>query len=225
MDRQVLRRGYRRFKLLSAAALAAVLSFAMLGGCSSAPYFEVESYEQIQAEMADHSGIIYPDISKYQKEGLTYWIGFDGGGCSKMVKTGYSVRTGKIAEHLDGRGASTVFSTFSIGCYKIEYLSAPRNPRREVQPNMTYRGIGIEYYEGSINNSDGTPPEFLPEGAKLGSVSCEFDLNGYWYVINPQLVITSDELINTTFDEEISKAKAELFVVIDDILDKGGVPR
>ena len=221
MDGQVFRWRYHRFRLLLVAALAVVLSFAMLGGCSSAPYFEVESYEQIQAEMADHSGIIYPDIRKYQKEGLTYWIGFDGGGCSKMVKTGYSIYCPKVAYYLEDSGVDTVFSSFHLGCYKIEYLSAPRNPRREVQPNMTYRGIGIDYFEINLTSQS----EHLPEGAEYGSVGCEFDLNGYWYVISSHLLLTSDELRDTTFDEEISKAKAELFVVIDDILDKGGVPR
>jgi hypothetical protein len=224
MGKQCLKRLLRNVRRVSVAAITTLLCLAMLGGCGSPPGYEVDSYEQIQSELAGRSGIIYPDISKYQLDGLTYWVSYAGGGCSKMEKTSYHIYS--TYDYLEGSDADTVFSYFSMSCFDIDYMGDERNPRRVLQPNMMYRGIGMECYETNLtNDDDGSPAEFLPDGAELGSVICEFELNGYWYSFDPHFLLTADELMGTSFEQELSKAKSELFVVIDDILDKGGVPR
>jgi hypothetical protein len=219
MGKQCLKRLLRNARRVSVAAMTALLCLTMLGACGSPPGYEVDSYEQLQSELAGRSGIIYPDISKYQLDGLTYWVSYAGGGCSKMEKTSYHIYSSY--EYLEGTSADTVLSHFSMSCYDIDYMGDERNPRRVLQPNMIYRGVEIEYHEIDLTSIS----EHLPDGAKYGSVGCEFELNGYWYSFDPHFLLTADELIGTNFEQEQSIAKSELFVVIDDILDKGGVPR
>jgi hypothetical protein len=182
--------------------------------------YEVESYEQVKADLADYPDIIFPDISKYEESGvLEYWVGLYP--ADRRIKNGYEIWTFDDIPAPSAIG--TAFSYVVMGSHSIEHYKDELNPAPPLDANMTYRTVPMEFFEFEIADED--LPVLYPDGSRVGVLDFCFDLSGYRYMINVHVLLTPDEQATITYDEKMALAYAELLVLVDDILDKGGVPR
>jgi hypothetical protein len=63
------------------------------------------------------------------------------------------------------------------------------------------------------------------EDSRIGSLWREFDLKGCRYGVFAKVLVTPKDMQVITYEEKMALARAELFVLIDDILDKAGISR
>jgi hypothetical protein len=199
-----------------------LLAVTLLSGCPGPPWYDVDTYEQVKRELVDQPDIIYPDIGKYEQTGtLAYEVYVTPD--EKRERIGYQVRS-RENEFKDAN-TDSAFSYLGIDCRSINYLYSGPELWPPLAVTMRYRSVGMEYSSG--DDTESTDAEHLGtpySGAeKIGAISCAFHLNGYRYSLNVRTVLTRGNLKTTTFEEELGKAHDELFVIIDSILDQGGI--
>jgi hypothetical protein len=195
-----------------------------LPSCQSAPEYEVSSYEQIKTDLADQPDIIFPDISKYEKSGvLKYFVNLYQG--DRRIRNGYTVVS--YDDIPDPYAIDTLFKRIAISCLSLKYYKDERNLAEELDCNTTYRDVAMEFAETDFteNINDLGLDNPYPDGSKFGGLGARFDLNGYRYLIEVHVLLTPDEQKTTTYEQRMADAREELFVIVDDILDKGGLPR
>jgi hypothetical protein len=207
--------------IFAAACLCVVF---VLIGCESAPEYQVDSYEQVKEELADQPDIIFPDISKYEELGMMeYHVTLYPG--DRRIKNGYDLYPRDLTLGLSS--AETAFEYVAIGSLSIEFYKDERNPAAPLDFNVTHRTVAMQLYEGDITEDANGPNSAhrYPDGSRIGTLNLRFDLNGYRYFVRAMISLTPDELKTVTYEEKMVRAQAELFVLVDDILDKGEIPR
>jgi hypothetical protein len=208
------------------AALCALLAAALLpaAGCQSAPEYEAGSYEDVKEALAGQPAIVYPDISKYEASGaMRYLVKLYP--ADRRVKNGYEVYTEDGIP--DPAGIGTAFMFAETACLSIEFYKDALNPCPPLEVSVTHRTVAMQLVEVDDTESVNGPnsSQRFPEGSRIGALECRFDLGGYRYIVNAQFLLDPDEQKDTTYDEKMAQAHDELFAIIDDILDKGGIPR
>jgi hypothetical protein len=209
-------------------ALLVILSSA-LTGCQTAPEYRVCSYEKIKEDLADQPDIIYPDINKYDK-GAAWSYKVNLYQEDRRIRNGYAVYSSDDTSEIDfaAEGVVTEFSHFEIGCLSIEYYYTVRDPCPPLNPNVIHRNIRMSFHESSLVVDSKDPDRdyvLYEDGTVMGSVGYMFDYDGYRYYLNAATLLTPKDLKTITPEEKLRRARLELLVIVDDILDKGGVPR
>ncbi|MDR3316176.1 MAG: hypothetical protein LBS98_06850 [Coriobacteriales bacterium] len=199
----------------------------VLPGCQVAPRYEVDSYEQIKQDLAEHQPeIIYPDISRYEQSGvLAYWVHLYPG--DRRMKNGYIVGSDYSFREAD---VDSSFSIVSVEAKSIEYYYDERNPCPPLVPSMTYRAVSVEYYERETTDwyisQDrlGEGEGYLyPLGTREGGIECLFAVNGYRYQIVIGVVMTPDDLKDKSYEAWMDAAREEVYLIIDSILDQSEI--
>ncbi|MDR3052690.1 MAG: hypothetical protein LBU48_02365 [Coriobacteriales bacterium] len=204
--------------------LALILSVAGAGaGCKPAPQKPVESYDKIKEVLADQPSILYPDLSKYEQTGtLVYELHLQ---VNMRDSDGYAVRS--LDNELEKYTEVSVFKSFGVACMNPEGDGKHYYDESGYDPNMHYRGVEMKYSEADIteaaNGEDSSHP--YPDGSRIGSLSSTFKLDGCRYWFSADILLTPDDLEVTTYEEEMAKAYDELFVLVDSLLDQGGIPK
>jgi hypothetical protein len=209
-------------------ALLVILSSA-LTGCQTAPEYRVCSYEKIKEDLADQPDIIYPDISKYDK-GAAWSYKVHLYQEDRRIRNGYAVYSSDDTSEIDfaAEGVVTEFSRISVYCLNIEHYYSPKNPCLPLNPNIIHRNVLMSFYETNLIVDSKDPEKnyaIYDDGTVLGGIGYEFDYEGYRYFIDAATLLTPKDLKTITPEEKLRRARLELLVIVDDILDKGGVPR
>lgn len=205
-------------------ALVCLLLFAgFTFGCASEPSYEVESYQDLQEEFKDYPDIFFADISVYDNASDVWCVvEFSGGGCSKRVLTGYRLNypNSKMLEISDG----VVFPSPTIKAHNNEYDQGID----EYKSNMIYRGIPMKDVSEDLTeiyNNPSWPQTTYPQGTYAYRVAYDFNLQGYRYSVSEQFILTPDELPKHDKEQVRQAVEQRVFILIDSILDQGGVAK
>ena len=213
--------------------LAVVLVFASVPpqqcggpGSASAPMYYLDSYKQLKEEFADVEGIIFPNISKYDKgDRWSYVADYHRPDLSLV---GYRVCSDSKSGYTDfaSMGIKTQFAVINISCFDLDSKD-PLNPTQPLDTNIVHRLIPLWYIERDITESviETGYSSCFPKLSQVGQIEVYFDMNGYRYGAYILVNLTYDELLVTTYKEKMALAHDEVFVLVDDLLDKGGVPK
>jgi hypothetical protein len=105
-------------------------------------------------------------------------------------------------------------------------MLAGRDQQPPLGANATYRGIAMgSMVLDCIAEMAARPYSHspYPEGAIVYVVFYAFDLNAYRYSVSSELRYLRDEQQGLDIEAETAKAQEELLVVVDSIMDQGGV--
>jgi hypothetical protein len=200
----------------SGSAVALCLVALLIFGCAPEPRYEVESYDALKGEFAGYPDIIFPDITKYEAiPDMRYFIDHNGG-CARRPE-GF-----ECYGHPRSGGIDSALSSVSISVYPTVKMLAGRDQQSPLGANATYRGIAIRSSVSDHSDQIADNAHF-PEGYIYYGVIHKFDLNGYRYQIVSTLEYLPDEQQGLDLETEISKAQEELLVVVDSIMDQGGI--
>lgn len=220
--------------------VAGVLLFCSLAasGCSMRagipnPQYDVDTYDELKDELKEKKEILYPDISRYEAEGLIFRIDHMPG--NPEDKHGYRILWGVFANE-EGPVSGTVLRDLFVKCTTLEYIAYETDETKgywreheEVEPNREVSGVPVQYYhnESMVNLSEEdlkrTAESFrFPKGTYECSKGYRFEYQGCEYEIYVIVRLLPEEQREKNIEEEVEKGEEELLEVVRSIILQGG---
>ncbi|MDR3364394.1 MAG: hypothetical protein LBS91_05530 [Clostridiales Family XIII bacterium] len=202
-------------KIKGLSLIALFVTVLLLFGCAPTPQYEVESYDALKGEFAGYPDIIFPDITKYEAiPDMRYVINYTG-----YARRPYSF---ECYGYPRSEGIDSALSSIVIYVCPTVKMLAGHDQQPPLYANTLYRGIEIRsgVYDRAESIADNT---HFPKGYIYYVVVYAFDLNSYRYQIEGSLEYLPDEQQGLDIEAEAAKAQEELLVIVDSIMDQGGV--
>jgi hypothetical protein len=193
--------------------------------CQTAPYYRVDSYEQLKEDLAGEPDIIFPDLSRFELyDGLVFDVYYCG---YEYDKSGYDIHLGEYWLEQQSLYHSCI-DGFGVACSDLnrDYDNdgdSSDTADDYIKVNHEYRGMPMEYNSHFADEHKEHSP--WPEGAVVGGVAYNFQLDGYRYYVNMGFQVPPDKLDTESPEAWMAKIESQTLSIVDNILDQAGVPR
>ena len=201
--------------------LFGTLAYTLLpkGYNATVKYYEVETYDELKKTLKKYEDILYPDLSRYEKNNMSYAIEHKPRRPEK--KTGYTIG---MRNNQDFPEHGTALWEFEIYCIELSVLQEMREDRDDYdfmkfKPNMQLEGIPLEHTGKDMTNSKNAmavygvaPQTFLYKNEYI------FEYQGCQYRVSGLICLLPEEQIAKDPEQEVRKGDDELLEIIKSII-------
>ena len=179
-----------------------------------APYYHVDTLDELKADLAGYPNLLLPDLSGYQMNAdynVQVWNRWN-----KKARSGYSIYGDDVLV------ADIVFSRFHLSCLELKHWVDDLNLRPPVWPNNQYFGVDVaEYFEDFTNDQETLDLYGIPKNTSAFNIHYDFDFNACRYTMGADLYLPNGGDKEKVFSAETERGKEELLKLMKSIIDQG----
>jgi hypothetical protein len=199
-------------------ALVAVFIIALaMSSCQKAPYYHVDSLDELKAELEDYPEILFPDLSEYKMDAnyrIKQWEQ------DRNVLNGYSISCYDSVTVGDLN-----FSKIEYNCIDLEHYMDKLSQPLPLNINAQYFGVDVQEWTTSILSDGDDELEGLkiPENSSSWEYDKRFDLNGVRYHFGARVFAPNDGDKSKDFSAEVELGNEEMLRLMKSIIDQSPI--